>query len=83
MSYYEMPAVAVLQMIGELVRPPVSVSSKFGFQSDAPQARNASKSRRHGGRVPVCAGFAPSVLRIHSYPRLLQSHSSSFEAAWR
>ena len=46
MSYYEMSAVAVLQMIGEvvpilctIVRPPspVSVSSKFGFQNDAPR----------------------------------------------
>ena len=29
------------------------------------------------------AGFTPSVVRIHSYPSLSQSHSSIFEAAWR
>jgi hypothetical protein len=29
------------------------------------------------------AGFTPSVVRIHSYPSLSQSHSSSVQAVWR
>src|SRR5262245_49738657 len=64
-----------------------------------PTRKKAAKSRARFGFWPIfgrqsrifprsdtdCkfAGFTPSVVRIHSYPRLLRSHSSSFEAAWR
>src|SRR5262249_25715169 len=39
--------------------------------------------KRPNGADCKFAGFTPSVVRIHSYPRLLQRHSSSSEPAWR